>query len=379
MKIMLSAGEASGDLHGAKLAEAIKHACPEVELFGMGGTQMKEAGVEILQEIDDLGVIGLVGSLKLIRKLFRIRKTMLTELANRKADALVVIDYPEYNTRLARKAYQMGIPVIFYISPSAWAWRRGRAKDVAQISDRVASIFPFEAEVYREAGANVIEVGHPLVDITVPKRSLEEAKQFFKIDPEKKQILMMPGSRKQEIEKLLPPMVEAAKILFKSDSKLEFFLPLASTISESMIQEIADLKGLPIRIIRGDTYDLISICAAGMITSGTASLEAALLGVPAVIMYKASSLSYVIGKMLIKLPHFGLPNIVVGEEIVPELLQGEVTGERIASEISRWLYDEEARTQVLEKLAKMKKALGGGGAVQRTAELVLEIAGKGVT
>lgn len=379
MKIMLSAGEASGDLHGAKLAEAIKLACPEAKIFGMGGTQMKEAGVEILQGIDELGVIGLVGGLKLVRKLFQIRKTMLTELASRKADALVVIDYPEYNTRLARKAHQMGIPVIFYISPSAWAWRRGRAKDVAQISDRVASIFPFEAEVYREAGANVTEVGHPLVDITVPKRSLEEAKIFFKIDPEKKQILMMPGSRKQEIEKLLPPMVEAAKILLMSDSNLEFFLPLASTISESMIQEMVDLKGLPVRIVRGDTYDLISICAAGMITSGTASLEAALLGIPSVIIYKASALSYVVGKMLVKIPHFGLPNIVVGEEILPELLQGAVTGQRIAAEISSWLYDEKARNSVLVKLAKMKKALGGGGAVQRTAELVLEIARKGVT
>ena len=374
MKIMISAGEASGDLHGANLAKKIKELCPTAELFGMGGVKMEAEGVEILQGIDKLGVMGLFASLGLIRKLFKIRSRMLEELSRRKADVLVVIDYAEYNTSLARKAYKMGIPVVFYISPSAWIWRKGRAKDVAAISDRVASIFPFEAKVYREAGANVTEVGHPLVDIAVPTRSFEEAQAFFEIDPTKKQILMMPGSRRQEIEKVLPMMVEAAEILLKKDAALEFFLPLAHTIPEEWVRPYLAGKEIPLRIIRDDTYDLISICKVGMITSGTASLEAAILGLPAVIVYRTSPLTYWVGRRLTDIELFGLPNIVSGEGILPELLQDEVTGERIAAEVVKWLEDSEEYQKATHNLAKMKEKLGGGGAVRRTAEVVLEVA-----
>lgn len=374
MKIMISAGEASGDLHGANLAKMLKELCPEAELFGMGGSQMAEAGVEILQPIDELGVMGLVEGVGLIRKLFQIRDRMLAELQARKADVLVVIDYPEYNTRFARKAYQMGIPVVFFISPSAWAWRKGRAKDVAQISDRVAAIFPFEADVYREAGANVTYVGHPLVDIVKPTRSLEEARKFFQMDPEKKHILLMPGSRKQEIEKLLPSMLEAAELLLKEDQNLEFFLPLASTVPDEWIQALTVGKEIPLRLIRGNTYDLISACDAGIITSGTACLEAALLGVPSVIVYRTSPLTYFIGRRLVKMTHFGLPNIVVEEPFLPELLQHEVTGENMVKAISPWLYQPEEREKVAQQLQGMKERLGGGGAVKRAAEVVLEVA-----
>lgn len=374
VKIMISAGEASGDLHGANLAKAIKSICPEAELFGMGGAKMASAGVEILQGIDELGVIGLFAGLGLVRKLFKIRTCMLEEIKTREADVLIVIDYPEYNTRFAKKAYEMGIPVVFFICPSAWAWRKGRAKDVAKISNRVASIFPFEAEVYKEAGANVTYVGHPLVDIVKPALSLEEARIHFQIDPLKKQILLMPGSRKQEIETLLPPMLDAAEILVGKDPNLEFFLPIASTISKKEIEAMTKEKKAPIQIIEGNAYDLISVCQVGMIGSGTATLEAALLNVPSVIIYKVAPMTYWLGKKLIKLNHFGLPNIVAQKEILPELIQKEVTGEKIAERISNWLYDKKEYEKVLENLSEMKEKLGGGGAVRRTAEIVLEVA-----
>lgn len=374
VKIMISAGEASGDLHGANLAKAIKSICPEAELFGMGGAKMASEGVEILQGIDELGVIGLFASLGLVRKLFKIRTHMLEELKTREADVLVVIDYPEYNTRFAKKAFEMGIPVVFFISPSAWAWRKGRAKDVAKISNRVASIFPFEAEVYREAGANVTYVGHPLVDIVKPSLSIEEARIHFQIDPLKKQILLMPGSRKQEIETLLPPMIDAAEILAEKDPNLEFFLPIASTVSRKEIETMTNGKKASIQIVEGNGYDLMSVCQVGMIGSGTATLEAALMNVPSVIIYQVSATTYWVAQKLVKLTHFGLPNIVAQKEILPELIQEEVTGEKIAEKVSTWLYNKKEYEKTLKNLSEMKENLGGGGAVRRTAEVVLEVA-----
>lgn len=374
MKIMLSAGEASGDLHGGNLAKMLKELCPTAELFGMGGSQMEKAGVEILRGIDDLGVMGLGGSIKLIRKLFQIRTLLLEEAERRKPDVLVVIDYPEFNTRLARSAHKRGIPVVFYISPSAWAWRKGRAKDVAAISRRVAAIFPFEAEVYREAGASVVEVGHPLVDIVKATRSREEARRYFGISEGKKAILLMPGSRKQELEKLLPPMLDTVELLQSKRSDLEFFLPLASTVGDDWIKPWCESRNLEIHLVRDFTYDLMSICEAGIITSGTACLEAALMKVPSVIIYKASSLTYVLGKKLVKIPYFGLPNIVAGRQVQPELIQEQVQPAKIAQFIELWLDDRLAREQVLKDLEEVREKLGGSGAIRRTAEAIITVA-----
>lgn len=374
MRIMISAGEASGDLLGANLAKALRTLCPEIELLGMGGQKMEAAEVRILQGIDELGVIGLFAGIGLIRKLFKIRDHMIREALENQIDALVVIDYPEYNTRFAKKIHQLGIPVVFYVSPSAWAWRKGRAKEVAKISDRVAAIFPFEAEVYEEAGAKVSYVGHPLVDIAQATMSKEEARAFFKMDPAKKQVLVMPGSRKQEIEMLLPPMVDAMELLFQNDSNLEFFLPLASTISENIIEEMIKGKALPLRIVRGPVYDLMSVCRAGMISSGTASLEAALMEVPSVIIYQISAISYWLGKKMIRLNHFGLPNIIAAKEILPELIREQVTGANIAHEVSQWLYDKKYYEQTVEELQRVKRLLGNEGAVMRAAEVVIEVA-----
>lgn len=374
MKIMISAGEASGDLLGANLAQALRKLQPDVELLGMGGQKMEGAGVRILQGIDELGVIGIFAGIGLIRKLFMIRDRMIQAAIESQIDALVVIDYPEYNTRFARRIYQLGIPVIFYVSPSAWAWREGRAKDVAKISDRVAAIFPFEAEVYQKAGAHVSYVGHPLVDIAKETMTDAEARTFFQMTEYKKQVLVMPGSRKQEIEMLFPPMVDAIEILLQKDPNLEFFLPLASTISEDVIRAMLKGKALPLRIVRDHVYDLMSVCQVGMITSGTASLEAALLGVPSVILYQISGISYWLGKKMIRLNHFGLPNIIAGKEILPELIRNQVNGQNIASEVARWLYDDEYREKTVKDLHDVKVLLGSEGAVMRAAEVVLEVA-----
>ena len=229
MKIMLSAGEASGDLHGASVVEALKKLQPEAEIFAMGGAAMRRAGAEIVYDIAELGVIGLVEVIRNLPRLFRLRDMLRNIMQERRPDVLVVIDYPGFNMRLAKVAAKLGIPVLFYISPSVWAWGAGRAKDVAKLAARVAAIFPFEAKAYQEAGAKVAFVGHPLLDIVKQEKSSVELRALYGVQEDETVVLLLPGSRKQEIEKLLPPMLEAAQELVKRNRQCRFFLPLAST------------------------------------------------------------------------------------------------------------------------------------------------------
>lgn len=374
LKVMFSAGEASGDLHGASVAKALRNIAPDVRMFGMGGRHMAEAGVEIVYDIADLGVIGIVEVVKNLPRLFRLRD-MLGEVMDReRPDVLVVIDYPGFNTRLAKVAKAKGIPIVSYISPSAWAWGKGRAKETAEIVSKVAAIFPFEADVYREAGADVVFVGHPLLDIVKPTMSREQAFSFFGADPSQPVLLLLPGSRKQEIENLLPVMLDAAQQIAAKLPQCQFFLPVASTIPESMLTELIAGRDLQITFTHGNTYDLMSIADVAIAASGTVTLEAALLKLPSVIIYKVNSLTYYLGKLLVKIPHIGLPNIVAGRKIVPELLQHDANPENIAKASMPLLTDAVARQTVLGDLETVRVKLGSGGAVDRVAEVVLSVA-----
>ena len=376
MKIMISVGEASGDLHGASVANALKQLRPEIELVGMGGQAMRTAGVEIIYDIADLGVIGIVEVIKNLRRLFRLRDFLADYMRANRPDALVIIDYPGFNVRLAKVAKKLGIPVISYISPSAWAWGRGRAKEVAGIVQRVAAIFPFEADVYREAGANVTFVGHPLLDIVKPNMERAAAFDYFGASPDFPRVLLMPGSRKQEILNLLPDMLAAAEKITQQVPGCQFFLPVASTISREMLRTLLDKYNVHVTLTNDKTYDLMNICDVAVAASGTATLETSLLKVPTVIIYRVAMLTYLIGKQLVKIPDIGLPNIVAGRRIVPELLQDDVNPEAIAAETVRLLIDGEARRQVLADLEEVHTKLGETGAVNRVAEVILEVAGE---
>ena len=376
MKIMISVGEASGDLHGASVANALKQLRPEIELIGMGGQAMRTAGVEIIYDIADLGVIGIVEVIKNLRRLFRLRDFLADYMRANRPDALVIIDYPGFNVRLAKVAKKLGIPVISYISPSAWAWGRGRAKEVAGIVQRVAAIFPFEADVYREAGANVTFVGHPLLDIVKPAMERSAAFDYFGASPDFPRVLLMPGSRKQEILNLLPDMLAAAEKITQQVPGCQFFLPVASTISREMLRTLLDKYNVHVTLTNDKTYDLMNICDVAVAASGTATLETSLLKVPTVIIYRVATLTYLIGKQLVKIPDIGLPNIVAGRRIVPELLQDDVNPEAIAAETVRLLIDGEARRQVLADLEEVHTKLGETGAVNRVAEVILEVAGE---
>lgn len=372
-KIMLSAGEASGDLHAASVARAIKEICPDARLFGMGGQCMISAGVEVIYDIKDLGVIGLVEVIKNLRKLFRLKDELAALMDEQKPDVLVVVDYPGFNMRLAKEAKKRGIPVVSYISPSAWAWARGRAKEVAETVNLVAAIFPFEAEVYRQAGANVNFVGHPLLDIVKPSMPKNEAYKYFGAKPDKPVILLMPGSREQEIKNLLPVMLEACRKIVDKHPDCQFFLPVASTISLEMIYDILNKEKISVKLTQDKTYDLMNISNLAIAASGTATLETSLMFVPTIIIYKVNALTYFLGKFLVKIPHIGLPNIIAGRKVVPELLQSAASADNIYREAVELLDNAEQRAQTLTDLCEVREKLGSGGAVKRVAHAVLDI------
>lgn len=373
-KIMISVGEASGDLNGANLAKALKTIEPDCRLLGMGGQAMRAAGVDVVYDIADLGVMGIVEIIKSLPRMFKLRDRLLQIMAVEKPDVLVVIDYPEFNMRLANSAKKIGIPVVSYISPSAWAWRRGRAKDVAKIVERVAAIFPFEADVYNEAGANVTFVGHPLLDIVKPTMSQRETYEYFKADPARPIVLLMPGSRMQEIDKLLPVMLAAAEKIVAKVPDCQFYLPVASTISREILQGIFRRFQIDAKLTQDHTYDLMNIANVAVAASGTATLETALMNLPTVIIYKLAPLTYFLGKLLVKIPNYGLPNIVAGRQVVPELIQNDANPDKIAAETLDILTNKDLYQTMKSNLSEVKAKLGNAGAVKRAAEVVLEVA-----
>ena len=374
-RILISAGEASGDIHAAAVTAAIKKIDSSAEVFGMGGDALRNAGGEVLFDIKDHGVMGFVEVLKKLPDLFKLRDDFEKVMDERKPDCLITVDYPGFNMKLAKLAHDKGIPVVSYIAPSAWAWHKSRAKKVAKIVDKVACIFPFEYDVYKEAGAPVEFVGHPLVDIVKPKMSQAEAMAFAGKEEGKKLILLMPGSRLMEIEKMLPTLLGAAKLIKKQLPEVSFVMPRAGTIPIGLLEEKIKASGLEVKITEGNNYDLFSVADLALATSGTVTLEAALCGLGSVIVYKTNPVTYFIAKLVVNIPHIGLPNIVAAKSVLPELIQNDFTPAKVAQEALA-LLESERNAKMKEDLAYVKERLGKPGAVGRVAELVLKIAGE---
>lgn len=372
-KILISAGEASGDIHAAAVTAAIKQIDSSAEVFGMGGDALRAAGGEVIFDIKDHGVMGFVEVIRKLPSIFKLRSDFGKLMDERKPDCLLVVDYPGFNMKLAKLAHDKGIPVVSYIAPSAWAWNKGRAKNVAKIVDKVACIFPFEYDVYKEAGAPVEFVGHPLLDIVHPEMEKQDAEAWAGKKPGHKLILLMPGSRLMEIEKNLSTMLAAAKLLKKQMPEVDFVMPRAGTIPKELLEQRIKESGLEVRITEGHNYDLFSVADLALATSGTVTLEAALCGLGSVILYKTSALTYFIAKLVVNIPDIGLPNIVAGKHILPELLQDDFTPEKVAA-AAKELLEPERYAQMKSDLAYVKERLGKPGAVGRVAELVLRIA-----
>ena len=374
MKIMLSAGEVSGDVHGENIAKAILQMAPETVLVGFGGNRMEMAGVRLKSNFADYNVMGVWEVLINLRRLLKLLDELTEFMRREKPDLLVLIDYPDFNWRLAKRAKQLGIPVFSYIPPSAWAWRKGRAKKCAALADEFVAIFPHELPVYEAAGANISFVGNPLVDAVKPEMSRLAAKNYFGIPDDKTAVLLLPGSRRQEIELLLPAMLAGAKVLLAQKPDTVFLLPLADGVDETRVKDLIAAAAVEVKITYDKRYSLMAAADMAMATSGTVVMEAALLGLPCVVLYRLSPVSYFIGRLLVHVEHFSLPNILLGETIETELLQDEVTPENISDELLKLYPGSPRRTVVLQKLQEACEKLGRPGAANRVAAKILAAA-----
>jgi lipid-A-disaccharide synthase len=373
MRIFISAGEASGDMHAAALTREILAMRPDAEVFGMGGDALRAAGGEVIFDYKDHSVMGFVEVIRKLPDLFALRDAFRRVMVDWKPDIFVTVDYPDFNMRVAKIAKSLGIPVFSYIPPSAWAWRRGRAKMVAKLAAKVACIYPFAYEVYKEAGAPVEFVGNPLVDIVKPTLTREEAEKLVGKKAGHPLILLLPGSRAKELEGVLPVMLEALPLILEKEPNAEFVLEQAPSVDPQQLSAILSQTDIPIRVIQGHGYDVMSVCDAALATSGTVILECALCGLPSVICYKASPISIAIAKALVKVKYIGLPNLLAGKEILPELIQEKMTPQNMASWILRFLEPEYSR-KVHQDIKEAVARLGEPGAVRRTSALIIKTA-----
>jgi lipid-A-disaccharide synthase len=371
--VMIVAGEASGDVYGAQFVYAMRDLDPDITFYGIGGAKMELAGVRVLHDASLLSVVGFAELLPRIRYISRVLKELKQLLKRSPPDLLVLIDYPGFNLNLAKRAHALDIPVFYYIPPQLWAWREGRVKKIAQRVNRVAVILPFEEEFYLKHGLEVEYVGHPLLDVP-PSRSKEEIRNGLSISPEFDPILaLLPGSRAEEIHRLMPAMVDAAKIISRSYPRLCCVLPLASTVNEDLVNSYLKDATIDIRVAGFDSKELLSIADLAFIASGTATLEAAITETPMVITYKVSPFSYILGRYLAKVSFIGLVNLVAGRAIAPELIQGNATASRLAEEGLTILEDERVRGKMISDLQLVKERLGRSGASRGAASIAKDM------
>jgi lipid-A-disaccharide synthase len=375
-KILIIAGEASGDLHGGNLVQAIRTVDPSISFRGVGGVHMQEAGVELLWNANEMGVVGLPG----VRRLFTILQVfrlVSATLRSWQPDLVILIDYPEFNLTVAGKAKKLGIQVMYYISPQIWAWRSGRISTISQRVDRMVVILPFEEAIYKEADVKVSFVGHPLLDVIRVKDEEAIPRSRYLKNEASLLVGLLPGSRLSEISKLLPVMLDAATIITREISRVQFLVPLASTIRQEQVTSYLRERDLDLTVVENNTHEVIQMCEMIIAASGTVTLEAAILGTPLIVVYKVNPLTYWLGKRLVQVEHVALANIVAGETVAPELIQHEVTSERIAREAMGILEDSKRQAWIRQRFSEVREKLGSPGASTRAATIALELMSSG--
>jgi lipid-A-disaccharide synthase len=372
--VLIVAGEASGDLHGSNLVKAMRRLNPQLVFLGIGGEKMEQAGVKILVSASEMAVVGFTEVFAKIKTILKANIKLKNILIKAQADLLILIDYPDFNLHLAAIAKRFSVPVFYYISPQVWAWRKGRVKKIARRVDRMAVILPFEEAFYKKRGVDVDYVGHPLLDVcpeTIDKNSVRTRFGALKDQPV---LGLLPGSRKEEINNLLPVMIDSLKIIKNDFPAMQCFLPLAHTLSYAFIQPFINRSQVKIKVVRGeDIHEILGICDVALVTSGTATLETAFMETPMVVIYRGSRLSAWIARRFIRVPYVSLVNLVAGENLVRELLQDDVRPDLLANEALRLLKDDKAIKNVRDGLRKVKGSVGRRGASERAAEIALEI------
>ncbi|MCH9030481.1 MAG: lipid-A-disaccharide synthase [Bacteroidetes bacterium] len=370
--LMIIAGEISGDLIGASLIKELKKLDPKIETYGIGGNKMQIEGMNILYHINQMAFLGFSEIVRHLPFIKKVQSELLTIVKKKKINNVVLIDYPGFNLNIAKKIKKSGIKIIYYVSPQLWAWGSGRIKKIKNRIDKMLVVFPFEQKLYNENNINVELVGHPLVERINNYKFLNRKELFQKLqlDESKDILLLMPGSRRQEVEKIYPQIVNAARKLGE-----EFNLQIVTAGSVNIDIELFNrLSGTSdIKVVTGYTYDLIKHAKFGIIKSGTSTLEAAYFALPMIIVYKTSMLTYLIGKQLIKVNKIGMPNILLDDDVVPELIQSDVSEEKIYKAGRQILSDQNRYSSIKLKLSEVKNKLGNADASARAAKHIYEL------
>lgn len=372
-RIMIVAGEASGDLHGSNLVRSALSLDPDLKFYGLGGENLRNAGIDLLFDLEHQGLFGFLEIVSSLRSTIGIYRSLKASLTRDRPSAVVLIDYPDFNLRLAKSAKRLGIPVFYYISPQLWAWRQGRVKKVDRYVDRMAVVFPFEPDFYQRHGVEVSFVGHPLLDVMDPPRPKEEVKTELGFDPSQSLLGLLPGSRMSEIKAHLPLMLESARRLNAGrPNGVALAVAQADSLGSGELTPFLELGPKDVKLVAGHTHDLQNAADVILTASGTATLETALMLTPMVVIYRLKLLSYQIFRRMVKIEHVAMANLIAGEEVVPELLQNDARPDNIVTELNRILDSPEDRRRMVEGLTLIRKKLGGQGASLRAARLLLE-------
>ncbi|MCC6744543.1 MAG: lipid-A-disaccharide synthase [Acidobacteria bacterium] len=373
LRVMIVAGEASGDRHAARLVDALRERVADLEVFGSGGDELAARGADVLVHARDVAIMGVPEVIRGFGRLWKAFQTLRKAATERRPSVVVLVDWPEFNLRLARKLKREGHRIVYYVSPQVWAWREYRVNQIRRDVDRMLVIFPFEEEFYRKHGVDAVFVGHPLVGDVAPAATREEFFRAHGLKPGQELVALLPGSRRKEISLILPVLSGVVEILKRSRPGLQFVLPLASTASREHVEPLMEAVAGDVRIVERDTYSAVGHADLAIVASGTATLETALLGTPQIVVYKVSAVNYRIFMPLIKVDTFGMVNLIAGMRIAPELFQDDCTPERVAAEALSFLEAPERLSAMRAELGRVRGLLGesGSDASGRAAEEVL--------
>src|SRR5438105_2021603 len=362
------AGEASGDMYGAEVARCLFKKFPDCQIYGLGGQCMRQAGVQLEGDISKTAVVGPFEVIGYLGALYGVFRKIAERIETEPPTAAILIDFPDFNLRLAKRVKHAGVPVFYYVGPQVWAWREGRVKQIKQLVDKMLVIFPFEENIYRKAAVEVEFVGHPLMDMVRATKSKEDFCAKYHLDPKRPIVALLPGSRSKEVRFILPTLCRAAEVIAAQKTDAQFVLPLAPGLDRHLIEDIIQARS--ITVIVNDTYNAIRYSRAAVVASGTATLETALLGTPEVIVYRISPATWFLGKFLLKVRLFGIVNIILGEEVVPELFQEKMTPSAVAQMTRRLLDDVWMQSRIRGNYERLRRQLGCGKVAERVADVV---------
>jgi lipid-A-disaccharide synthase len=367
-RLLVSCGEPSGDLYAAELARHLRERTPDLEVLGLGGDRLEAEGARLLAHVREVAVVGLFEVLRHLRRLRAVFRGLLDEVDRARPALAVLVDYAGFNLRLARALRERGVPVVYYVSPQVWAWRRGRLRTIRETVSHMIVIFPFEEALYREAGVPVSFVGHPLVDLVKPAPDPAAFLASSGLDPSRPVIAVLPGSRPQEVAHNIAPLAGALRLLAARRPELQFALAVATGLDPGALE--GAVRGLPVKLLSGKTHALMSASTLGLVASGTATVEAALVEMPMLVVYRLSRLTYTLGRPFVRVPHYAMANLIAGRRVVKELIQADFTPERVAEEALALLDDPPARAALRTELGEIRRRLGPPGASERAAAVV---------